>query len=88
MKQDITTQFTLGLLMPIKQRVLSGNPDELEEALELVEREESIIYRYYTPIQIENVEQYNQRAITIISSEQGITLDKYADVQIVIGKVV
>ncbi len=39
---DIATQFTLGLLMPIKQRVLSGNPATLDEALEIAEREESI----------------------------------------------
>ena len=42
LEQDITTQFTLGLLMPIKQRVLSGNPKNLEEALIAAEREESI----------------------------------------------
>ena len=42
LEQDITTQFTLGLLMPIKQRVLSCNPEDLEEALEFAEREESI----------------------------------------------
>ena len=42
MEQDITTQFTLSLLRSIKQRVLSGNPDDLDEALEFAEREESI----------------------------------------------
>jgi len=42
LEQDITTQFTLGLLMPIKQRVLSGNPQTLDEALKIAEREESI----------------------------------------------
>ena len=42
LEQDITTQFTLGLLMPIKQRVLSRNPTSLAKALELAEREESV----------------------------------------------
>ena len=42
LEQDITTQFTLGLLMPIKQRVLSGNPKSLQDALTAAEREESI----------------------------------------------
>jgi hypothetical protein len=42
LEQDITTQFTLGLMMPIKQRVLSSNPEDLDEALEYAEREESI----------------------------------------------
>lgn len=42
LEEDITTQFTLGLMMPIKQRVLSGNPQSLDEALKIAEREESI----------------------------------------------
>ena len=42
LQSDISTQFSLGLLMPIKQRVLSGNPKTLEDALEIAEREESI----------------------------------------------
>lgn len=42
LEQDITTQFILGLMMPIKQRVLSGNPQTLDEALSVAEREESI----------------------------------------------
>lgn len=42
LEKDITVQFTLGLLMPLKQRVLSGNPQDLKEALEIAEREESI----------------------------------------------
>lgn len=42
LEQDVTTQFILGLLMPIKQRVLSANPKSLEEALKHAEMEESI----------------------------------------------
>lgn len=42
LEQDITTQFTLGLLMPIKQRVLSSNPTNLVDALTSAEMEESI----------------------------------------------
>jgi len=42
LEEDVTTQFMLGLLMPIKQRVLSGDPQSLELALKIAEREESI----------------------------------------------
>jgi len=42
LEQDITSQFMMGLSMPIKQRVLSGNPSSLDQALELAEREETI----------------------------------------------
>lgn len=42
LEQDITTQFSLGLTMPIKQRVLSGNPTDLDAALVIAEREQSI----------------------------------------------
>jgi len=42
LEEDITTQFTLGLVMPLKQRVLSGDPQSLEDALKIAEREESI----------------------------------------------
>lgn len=43
LEQDITTQFILGLLMPIKQRVLSRNPATLAKALELAERVENVL---------------------------------------------
>jgi len=42
LEQDITSQFVLGLCLPIKQRVLSANPTGLEDALEIAEREETI----------------------------------------------
>jgi len=42
LEEDVTTQFILGLQMPIKQRVLSGDPQSLDEALKIAEREESI----------------------------------------------
>ena len=42
LEQDITSQFCLGLCLPIKQRVLTANPTSLENALEIAEREEII----------------------------------------------
>lgn len=35
LEQDLITQFLLGLLMPIKQRVLSRNPGSIAEAIEI-----------------------------------------------------
>jgi len=42
LEKDIATQFVLGLVHPLKQRVLSKNPSNLTEALEYAEQEESI----------------------------------------------
>ena len=42
LEEDVTTQFLLGLVMPIKQRVLSSDPKSLEEALTTAVREETI----------------------------------------------
>lgn len=42
LEKDISTQFVLGLVHPLKQRVLSKNPSNLTAALECAEQEESI----------------------------------------------
>lgn len=36
LEQDITAQFTLGLTIPNKQRILSGNPQSLNDAILIV----------------------------------------------------
>lgn len=41
-EEDLITQFMMGLLMPIKARILSKAPNTLNSALELAEREEAI----------------------------------------------
>ena len=41
-EEDLTTQFIMGLQMPLKAKVLSKNPENLDAALVVAEREEAI----------------------------------------------
>ena len=78
LEQDITTQFTLGLLMPVKQRVLSGDPKSLDDAVKAAEREESIenLIHPAATRPCRNVESTNRNQFSSIQQFNGGGLSK------------